>query len=337
MSSKPREAYEVEDFVTDESFINFHFRLNPADEASWKVWLDGQPGKKAIVQQARKLIETLSLSLGDAEYAIELNKIKKAITDQASVPGQYLPSEKGAFDPVQKKRLRALLVPALVALVVAGAYFLYNRNNSANQLTETANANRFPITLVLSDSTSVTLAPQSTLRYPKHFSSTRRDVYLKGDAEFFVKRNEKAPFRVFSENIVATVLGTIFNFKKGGDSSIVIELLKGKLNVQLNEGAGDVSPIILYPNEKVVYVKGAHALLKKMEGRTNIAFQQNSFQQIAIAIKNAFGITVINKSNKTNWRFTGTFKNATAKEVIENICFVENLTADVKADTIYIK
>jgi len=338
MANKLRDAYEVEDFVADESFINFHFRSNADDVANWQAWLELQPGKQAIVQQARKLIDTLSLSLNDIEYSIELNKIKKAITDQAAVPNAYLPQMKDALNTAPKKRFSIVVLPVLIVLLTVGAYLLYNRYAISHQFTETANTNPFPINLVLSDSTIVTLAPQSSLRYPTHFSSTRRDVYLKGDAKFFVKRNEKAPFKVFSENIVATVLGTVFNFKKTSDSTIVVELLKGKLNVQLKQDANEATAIVLNSTEKVVYTEGAHELLKKLEdARTNMAFQHNNFQEIASAIKNAFGITVINQNNKRNWRFTGTFKNATAREVMDNICFVENLTADVKADTIYIK
>jgi hypothetical protein len=116
-----------------------------------------------------------------------------------------------------------------------------------------------------------------------------------------------------------------------------VELLSGKLKVQANESSGSTLSMILYPNEKVVYMKRAHTFYKNsIEVRTNIAFQQNSFSEIAARLKDAFGITVINKSSKVSWRFTGTFKNATAKEVVDNICFIKNLTASVKADTIYI-
>ena len=222
-------------------------------------------------------------------------------------------------------------------MIGAGFFLFHNRQAATPQFAETVNSQQHPVTIVLSDSTVVTLAPQSTLQYPQRFPADHRNVYLKGEAQFSVKRNENAPFKVFSENIVATVLGTVFNLKKPGDSSTVVELLKGKLQVQANESSGSTSSIILYPNEKAVYMKRAHALYKNsIEVRANITFQQNSFSEIAARLKDAFGITVINKSKKVNWRFTGTFKNATSKEVIDNICFIKNLTASVKADTIYI-
>lgn len=338
MSNKSLEEYEVEDFVADESFINFHYRSNLEDEAKWIAWLQHRPDKNGLVQQARTLIETLSLSLDEVEYGIELDKIKAAITDTASIPSDYLLKPENLFEPARKKRSWVLVLPIFTALLMGGLYFFFMRNRVADRLIETVNTNAFPIILVLGDSTQVTLAPQSSLRYPAHFSSSRRDVYLKGEAGFSVKRNENAPFRVYSESIVAMVLGTVFNFKKAGDSAVVVELLKGKLGVQLEADPAPGAPIILYPNEKVVYSKSTQALVKaRIESRADLAFRRSSFPEIAAAIKNAYGVTVILKGRRTNWRFTGKFKNATAKEVVENICFVENLTADVKADTLYIK
>jgi ferric-dicitrate binding protein FerR (iron transport regulator) len=190
----------------------------------------------------------------------------------------------------------------------------------------------------LSDSTTVTLAPGSTLEYPNHFNAGRRDVYLDGEAIFHVKRNETAPFKVFSQNIVATVLGTIFQFKKGGDSVIAVELLKGRLDVQMTEASGVSKSLALHPNEKAVYLKQAHAFYKSpFRIQTDIAFYQSNFDEIAAEIKDAFGITLINKSTKSDWRFTGEFKQTTAEDLIAAICLVKKVTAETRVDTVYIK
>jgi ferric-dicitrate binding protein FerR (iron transport regulator) len=68
----------------------------------------------------------------------------------------------------------------------------------------------------------VTLAPYSYIQYPSTFKEKVRNVYLHGNAGFTVKRDVKHPFKVHAENIVATVLGTVFNIKKSGDSAIVV-------------------------------------------------------------------------------------------------------------------
>ena len=196
-----------------------------------------------------------------------------------------------------------------------------------------------PLVLTLSDSTVVSLAPHSYLQYPLHFGNKQRDVYLHGNAQFSVKRNVQHPFKVHAENIVATVLGTIFNIKTSGDSAIEVELLKGKLNVEImNAKMEPEQSVLLDPNERAVYVRNNKHLYKnQLIPENHVYFRQNNFDEIASEIKNVFGITVINESNNKAWRFTGAFKNSTAKDIIENICLVKKLSFVAKGDTIFIK
>ena len=37
--------YQVEDFISDESFINYHFQSNKNDRLFWEEWLLNHPGK----------------------------------------------------------------------------------------------------------------------------------------------------------------------------------------------------------------------------------------------------------------------------------------------------
>jgi hypothetical protein len=75
-------------------------------------------------------------------------------------------------------------------------------------------------------------------------------------------------------------------------------------------------------------------LLRTMQ---KVLFRHDNFEEIASQIKTDFGIILINKSNKKDWRFTGEFTNATAKEIIDNICLVEGLSSQMNGDSILIK
>lgn len=339
MINELREDYEVEDFLTDESFTNYHFQLNTRDELSWKEWLANHPEKRVIVKQASELLQTLSLTISNKEYRVELEKIKSAISAKNPQPGFHLLNWNKNLSGRRTKRTLQYLLPILVIFILGGYMLLHTLRINTNQLTETANTQNQPLVITLSDSTVVTLTPHSVLHYPLYFQQDQRNVYLQGDAQFHVRRNEHAPFKVYSENIVATVLGTIFNFKKSGDS-IVVELLKGKLNVELNDKKSSAKSMLLNPNEKAIYVKRDQAFYKATITpltTKDFHFHQNNFNEIASRIKEVFGITVINKSDKKVWNFTGEFKDATAKDVIENICVVKGLSAEGKGDTIYIK
>jgi len=204
-----------------------------------------------------------------------------------------------------------------------------------------------PVVFSLSDGSVVTLAPQSGLRYPSDFKEKNRDVYLNGEAQFHVMRDTLHPFKVHEGDIVATVLGTVFNVKKqSGDSVMVVELIKGKLRVETTGSyASAAQSIILYPDERVIYNHYSQKLYKEQWQQqknlslqvNHITFKRNNFDEIAEKIKNIFGVTLINKSNKKNWLFSGEFDNVSAKEITEHICLVEGLKSEAVGDTIIIK
>jgi hypothetical protein len=79
MDRKNLENYQVEDFVADESFANYHFCLNATDQEFWETWLMSHPAKITIAKEAKKMLQILSLTIDGDEYAKELKKILLAI------------------------------------------------------------------------------------------------------------------------------------------------------------------------------------------------------------------------------------------------------------------
>lgn len=338
MDKKSFENYTVEDFIADETFINYHFRLNENDRIFWEEWLKKNPSKRYLAWETGQLIQSLSLTLNEKEYQDEFEKIKTAINKEEPRSAFRLLNWNKSFHRVRhKKRSISYIIPGFLILTAGAAYlFIQHTENKISQLNQTVKSRDKGMTITLSDSTIVTLAPYSTLDYPLSFQGENRQVYLQGEAGFHVKRNDQFPFKVHTKNIVTTVLGTIFTIKKPGDSAIVVELLQGKLKVEI-EDTTLTSPILLNPDERATYVfHDKHFYKNSSTAEFNVSFRQNSFEEIAARIKNVFGKTVINNSNKKNWRFTGEFKNTIAKEIIENICLIKNLNSKEVGDTIFI-
>jgi ferric-dicitrate binding protein FerR (iron transport regulator) len=334
MEKKLPEDYEAEDFITDESFFNYHFKLNKEDELFWEEWITNNPFKNSLVEEAENTLQALSLTLSEDEYNVQFEKIKAAINVKKEKPSlfRFLSwNEKSN----RRKKTRYLITVA-VALLAVGYWFLHQPKQE-RPMSVMANNGNAPIEITLSDSTIVTLQPHSRLNYPATFDGKDRNVYLYGDAQFHVKRNEQHPFKVYAENVVATVLGTIFNVKQSSDSAIIVELLKGSLNVEIvNPDAVSTQSILLHPSERAIYMRQGKRLYGE-QMQNHLEFNKNTFEEIAAQIKNDFGITVINKSNKKDWRFTGEFKNTTAQDIIESICLVKGLTYEVNGNTIVIK
>lgn len=335
------ENYEIEDFISDESFINYHFKSNKNDGLFWEEWLVNHPAKKALVKEAKEMIDALSFNISEKEYREEFKKITTAINKEDSqlTLSQVSPGNKYFHLYQRKKRTIQYILPLLLILVGGGYWVFKSPHNRSQKLIETVNNTNLPLILTLSDSTVVSLAPDSYLNYPLHFAGKERNVYLHGNAQFNVKRNMQYPFKVHAENIVATVLGTVFNIKSSADSAVVVELLKGKLNVEImNSKMEAEQSVLLDPNERAVYLRNGKHLYKNLILSENyVYFHKNNFEEIASQIKNIYGITVINQRNNKAWRFTGEFKNTTAKDIIENICVVKKLSFVAKGDTIFIK
>mgnify|MGYP001472807545 FL=1 len=67
------------------------------------------------------------------------------------------------------------------------------------------------ITVKLPDGSTVKLNSGSSITYPEMFLDDRREVVLKGEGFFDVKKNQKQPFIVMANKAKVKVLGTSFN------------------------------------------------------------------------------------------------------------------------------
>jgi transmembrane sensor len=354
-NGKSPEHYQIEDFVADETFINYFFQLNADDKAFWEKWLLSHPNNHELFESAKDMLWNLSLTLSDEEFEVEMARIKKSIDDEMPLSVNKPPVivrllhwEKSSRSFKNKKESYIkYFLPLLLIFIVGGYFFTKQFATHANEFIEKHNDSDKPVVLGLSDGTVVTLAPQSSFRYPADFGNKERKVYLDGEAQFHVSRDEAHPFKVYEGDVIATVLGTIFNVKKqSGDSVVMVELIKGKLKVEIvNNTAVSSQSIILNPDERVVYKRYDKNLYKeKWQSQSEVSlkvnhlvFRQNNFEEIAKQLKAVFGVTVINQSNKKPWRFTGEFNNTSAIDVLESICIVEKLKYEVEGDTIFIK
>lgn len=103
---------------------------------------------------------------------------------------------------------------AALFIVVAGTVFLliHLQKPAAPSFISVTNSFGKIQTVVLPDGSIVSLNAASTLRYAKNFTENR-EVVLKGEAFFDVKRDASHPFRIEAGGVHTAVLGTSFNIK----------------------------------------------------------------------------------------------------------------------------
>ena len=100
--------------------------------------------------------------------------------------------------------------------------------------------------VTLADGTEVWLNADSELEYPVKFTADKREVRLKGEAYFSVKKDTKKPFMVRSGEYQLKVYGTEFNLNTYKNNEIQAVLVKGSVGFKANRTAGEVR---LKPNQ----------------------------------------------------------------------------------------
>ena len=165
--------------------------------------------------------------------------------------------------------------------------------------------------LILPDGTHVWINSDSELSFPTQFDSTRREVFLTGEAYFSVTKDKEKPFIVkVNEDIEIKVLGTQFNVQAYQDeNTIETTLCEGSVNV--SDGKQKVT---LTPSLQAVYSKSTKNLItRKVDTRLYsswkdglFVFENKQLEEIMTTLSRWYNIHVFyaNQAVKT-YHFTG--------------------------------
>src|SRR5687767_2745822 len=80
--------YTEEDFITDESFINWVFKSNTPDAAFWDDWIASNPAKAETAGNARHFLLQLQVrenTFTDADTHKDWQAVKAAIQNQPAI------------------------------------------------------------------------------------------------------------------------------------------------------------------------------------------------------------------------------------------------------------
>ena len=169
-------------------------------------------------------------------------------------------------------------------------------------------------TIVLPDSSQVTLNANSTLQYSYQKEQLIRRVSLQGEAFFQVRPikvdEATVAFAVHTDNLEVEVLGTAFNvLHRHGDTEVVLE--EGKVKV-----SNESQELLLAPGERIEVKEGETYLTKQLielapyiGWRNNLLiFEQTSLREIARLLEDNYDYRVIFEDDTVAEKaFKGTF------------------------------
>ncbi len=220
-------------------------------------------------------------------------------------------------------------IAASVALVlIVGGLWMYS-NTGRTQIEKyiefTAQESRM---YLLPDSSKVWMQPGSSIRFAENFKECR-DVWLKGNSLFEVRKNSGSKFRVYIDKAFIEVKGTCFLIKQNNPNANEITLFNGSIEFNI-ESTHD--KIAMKPLQELVYNPvSAKTQLRRIEniewqnGRYN--FTQFNLEHLTRIMNQMYGshITISDKVNK-NCAFTGSIRyDESLEDVIDKICFSLNL------------
>lgn len=273
-----------------------------ANGDAWDNWILQNPRRIEIVNEAIHIIRAVE---HDKKYVFTPSKAKNLWGRINS--SIELSNRKNELSGL----LRYDIAAALALIIITGlTLFQITFQNGFDEagLRRYTNASDQLHTLVLNDGSVVTLYPNSSLRYPGKFTSTRREVYLSGEAFFKVTRDTHRPFTVYASEIVTNVLGTSFNIRAvDKEKDIVVSVKTGKVSVSTRveqarnnkDQTRNREGVLITRNQQVVYSRKNKKMNKGLVSEpvlntpVDLVFKDTSVSEIFSQLEKAYGIDII--------------------------------------------
>lgn len=264
--------YSVEEFTHDEQFRRWVIQRDPQSEAFWLTWLEAHPEAAGKVQLARAFLYALE----EKDTALSADELVSLTSTVRQRVKPFARSRWGSS---------SVWVAAAVCLVLGISYGLFPHKSESPvpvdlkavsptlivDYQEVQNTDHKSRQIRLQDGSSVTLYPNSRLRYPNRFAVSKREVYLSGRAFFRITKNPRKPFWVHTDQLSTQVLGTSFWVTAEGKNARV-EVRSGRVSVYTrtdirqarqpirHESVG----VVLTANQQVVFIDKENRLLKSV-------------------------------------------------------------------------
>lgn len=130
-------------------------------------------------------------------------------------------------------------VVAGVVCLISVLWFIVPESKNPNLVTHT-NQEASTLVTTLEDGSVVYLGQQSTLQYPEHFATDKREVNLHGEAFFDIAKKNKQTFLIETEKVRVEVLGTAFNVRTNEETPFSLSVHRGKVKVSLKKDGHSV-------------------------------------------------------------------------------------------------
>ncbi|UCS95439.1 FecR domain-containing protein [Echinicola marina] len=351
------QKYQVEDFLSDESFIDWVKGMD--SKVDWEEVLAWFPHLQHNAKEARKIINKLNFEQEQSPERIsELQRrINKKIdqSENSKKEAQIVAlHDRKTHYQYKSQRSNSWAWVASVAVLIIGFIGMWIWEDTREDIPEfkevpyvtKSTEKGQKLTTRLSDGTIVTLNSVSQIYFEEIFNDTVRMVTLKGEAFFDVAKDSR-PFRVKSNGTVTTALGTSFNIKQEKER-VSISLVTGKVGVNMVSNTGMKESTLLIPGEqvavdvkdKISFVKGKFDESDVLAWKRGIlSFNKSNSEEVWRELEKWYGVEIAiqgEKIKKQDWNYTGSFDNESLENVLESMAFVKGFKFEITGDQVKI-
>lgn len=276
----------IEELLSDESFLAWYFKTDPLATEKWNNRLANDPVQRKLVDEAVQMLQTITIKEQSVDVQRLINAETRLINATANTDADQHPAPVVA---IRSHNFKWWAAAAIIFLTSIGVWQYFRTTNKLAIQTAYGETRQD----VLPDGSQVMLNANTTLNYKKWSEGSDREVWVKGEAFFHVKKTaQKTRFIVHTGNFDVLVTGTQFN---------VIDR-NNKNNVLLKEGS-----IIIQHEGQEVHMKPGDYVEFRDNGiqRKNInnapvlawtehkfIFEKTPMKEVATLVTELYGVKV---------------------------------------------
>jgi len=283
-------------------------------------------------------------SISAAERAQLKQRMFEEIKQKAGIEADY------SSHSIKKTFNLYSTIAGIAAMLVLAISAVFYFNKSSLNKTEYAvqpqderviNSTQKLVKHVFPDGSIAWMRPSTIISYKKGFnSSENREISMKGEAFFEIKRNPKRPFIVKTGEVYTKVLGTSFNVKSyKGDKTTEVSVVTGKVMVYTLSGREkDVKQeAFLLPKEKVIAAVTSR-FEKKSETnkdmdiwqKRSLSFNNVPVKEVVAALNERFKVAIEIKDPIINqYQLTADFTDVNLPSVLELLSKSLSITYEI--------
>lgn len=322
------EFNSTEEFLADESFIDYCLDINDAHIVFWKNYVENNPDKLQYINEAKDQVKNLHLLL----LAEQLKPGAVSLLKQSLQP--------------RKTRLypwRYIAAAAVVLFLMASVFVFYRLQNHGGHsgLASYASHKYFyqagasqKKAINLWDGSFVILDRNASLYIDSAFGEQERVMHLSGVAYFKVAKDKAHPFKVYTGDYVTTAVGTAFKLESSNDQKkLKVDLEEGKVTVEKRKGREWSLLATLNPKESIsfgdrfkLFQNQKYSVQKLNDWKAQeIIFKDAPLKEVLLQLEIYYNVAIeIEDSDAGKETFNGTFKHDSLRSVMEMLCFTVN-------------